>query len=92
MWECGNAGMRECGSVCAVPLTFVCAQIWGPVRARFDTRLALHTSGSSALPRQLDTVVGWDVGLPQALGVAKLVGWFSPTRREAMIEFKFPER
>ena len=71
---------------------FVCAQIWGPLRARFDTRLALNMSGGSAHPQQLDTVVGCDLGLPQSLGVAKLVGWFSPTRREAMIEFKFPER
>ena len=76
----------------ALSLMFVCEQIWGPVRARFDTRLAVNLRDASAPPRELDTVVGWDVALPQALGVAKLVGWFSPTRREAMIELKFPER
>ena len=64
---------------------------------------ASHSAGKAGLPRAvgavvdhvssiqpvlLDCVYGVDMAIPQAGGLARVVGWYSPIRREAMAELR----
>lgn len=66
-------------------------QLFGPLRARVDTRLALDPLRLSDRPRPLETTYGVDCALGK-LGAVKLVAWYSPTRREGMAEVRLLER
>jgi hypothetical protein len=59
-------------------------QLVGPLRVRADARVAL------AGPTLLETSYGFDVALPPG-GVARLVAWYCPQRKEAMAEVRFME-
>eukprot|EP00897_Mesotaenium_endlicherianum_P009851 jgi/Mesen1/8895/ME000535S08204 len=65
-------------------------QIYGPVRARVDTRYALAPFSSPRgveRPRTLECTYGLDCSLEKS-GAARLVVWYSPTRREGMVEVR----
>eukprot|EP00850_Spirogloea_muscicola_P007199 SM000036S13243 [mRNA] locus=s36:87267:89266:+ [translate_table: standard] len=63
-------------------------QVMGPIRARLDTRHALDSKGWL---RAQEVTYGLDCSL-ETLGAAKLVVWYSPTRREGMAEVRLLEK
>jgi hypothetical protein len=36
----------------------------------------------------MDTTYGLDVALPRASGLARIVAWYAPGRREGMVELR----
>ncbi|GBG69050.1 hypothetical protein CBR_g3748 [Chara braunii] len=65
-------------------------QVAGPVRARVDARFGLDPVRVGRA-RMLEATYGVDVALA-SMGAAKLVIWYSPTRREGMAELRLLER
>jgi hypothetical protein len=80
-------------------------QLVGPVRLRADVRLSGEAaaaaaraawSGKSAADvcaadAAFEAVYGVDVALPQVLGAARVVAWYSPQRGEGLVELRFLE-
>ncbi|KAK3284675.1 hypothetical protein CYMTET_7687 [Cymbomonas tetramitiformis] len=70
-------------------------QIVGPVRGRMEARFSMdpmesNPSASLQQVKVMETVYGVDVCLP-VRGAMRLVAWYSPTRQEAMAEFRLLE-
>ncbi|GJP61787.1 hypothetical protein CLOP_g18917 [Closterium sp. NIES-67] len=66
-------------------------QILGPVRGRWDACMGVDSKNPLAVPRLLDSTYALDCSL-ERLGAARLVVWYSPTRREGMAEVRLLDR
>ncbi|KAL3702148.1 hypothetical protein R1sor_020170 [Riccia sorocarpa] len=68
-------------------------QLIGPIRARVDSRFSLdpYELANSERPHLQEVTYGIDCAL-ESLGAAKLVVWYSPSRREGMAELRILER
>lgn len=81
--------LADSGSSYSAPQTLEVTlqqQVAGPVRARVDSRFAIN---SHSLQMQ-DLTCGLDYSL-ESLRAAKLVFWYSPTRKEGMVEMRILE-
>ncbi|CAI5466620.1 unnamed protein product [Closterium sp. Yama58-4] len=66
-------------------------QIFGPVRGRWDACMGVDAKAPLAAPTLLDSTYALDCSL-ERLGAARLVVWYSPTRREGMAEVRLLDR
>lgn len=66
-------------------------QIAGPLCARIDSRVSLDCLSSEDGFHFKEIVYGLDYSL-KSLGAAKILAWYSPTRREGMVELRFLEK
>ncbi|KAL2650334.1 hypothetical protein R1flu_018462 [Riccia fluitans] len=68
-------------------------QLVGPIRARIDSRFSLdpYELANRERPHLQEVTYGIDCAL-ESLGAAKLVVWYSPSRREGMAELRILER
>ncbi|CAI7778542.1 unnamed protein product [Closterium sp. NIES-54] len=66
-------------------------QIFGPVRGRWDACMGVDAKAPLAAPSLLDSTYALDCSL-ERLGAARLVVWYSPTRREGMAEVRLLDR
>jgi hypothetical protein len=81
-------------------------QLVGPVRLRADVRMSGEAAAAAARAAwggksaaaacagrdaALEAVYGVDVALPQVLGAARVVAWYSPQRGEGLVELRFLE-
>ncbi|GLJ48346.1 hypothetical protein SUGI_1020610 [Cryptomeria japonica] len=66
-------------------------QIAGPLSARIDSRYSLDFSSSKCGLHVKEIVYGLDFSL-KVLTAAKVLAWYSPTRKEAMVELRLLDR
>lgn len=66
-------------------------QIAGPLCARIDSRVSFDCLSSDDGFHFKEIVYGLDYSL-KSLGAAKILAWYSPTRREGMVELRFLEK
>lgn len=62
-------------------------QVFGPLRARVDSRFGIDPLDLNKQPSVQEIICGLDYPL-EALGAFKLSVWYSPTRREGMAELR----
>ncbi|CAK0784857.1 hypothetical protein CVIRNUC_008062 [Coccomyxa viridis] len=83
-------------------------QVYGPLRARADMRVALESPPPAVPPEeagratlegawqairtlratQLESIFGLDCVVPNSQGAARIAAWWSPSRKEAMMELR----
>lgn len=66
-------------------------QIAGPLCARIDSRVSLDPLSYEDGFNFKEIVYGLDYSL-KSLGAAKILAWYSPTRREGMVELRFLDK
>lgn len=70
--------------------TFTMMQVYGPIVFRIDSKFGLDSSSGKQGPCLEDVIYSLNYSL-RLLGSGKVVAWFSPKRKEGMVELRLFE-